>query len=54
MLLPFAWKRYSIIEDWYGNLWDRIDGIMTADDYSLLTAFKDFNDTGDGYTNQEK
>lgn len=46
--------KFSGIEDWYGNLNDRIDGVATADDYSLLTAFKNFNDTSLGYVNRGK
>jgi hypothetical protein len=46
--------KFAGIEDWYGNVWDRFDGIHSAADFTLLTAFKDFNDEGTGYTPQAK
>lgn len=42
--------KFAGIEDWYGNVWDRFDGVYTEADLTIKTAFKDFNDTGDGYT----
>ena len=37
------------IEDFWGNLMQWVDGLRTGGTY-ILTSFKDFNDTGSGYT----
>lgn len=37
------------IEDFWGNLFQRIDGIYSDASRQILTAFKDFNDTGASY-----
>ena len=39
------------IEDLWGNISSWIDGVTIGSDWSILTAFKDFNDTGAGYQN---
>jgi hypothetical protein len=41
--------KFAGIEDWFGNLWDRFDGVQSAADFTLLTAFTNFNDEGTGY-----
>lgn len=38
------------IEDFWGNLYQRIDGFVSTDDFRALVATDNFNDTGDGYT----
>ena len=38
------------IEDFWGNLLQWIDGLVSSDDYHALVATDNFNDTGDGYT----
>jgi hypothetical protein len=38
------------IEDLWGNVYDFIDGLYVDSDYNILTAYKDFNNTGDGYS----
>lgn len=40
------------IEDFWGNLRWWIDGLFSNASYNLLTAFKNFNDTGSGYTDR--
>jgi hypothetical protein len=37
------------IEDFWGNTYDYIDGLCSDANNHILTAFKDFNDTGAGY-----
>jgi hypothetical protein len=37
------------IEDFWGNLSQWVDGAYTSNTYALLTAYKDFNDTGASY-----
>lgn len=37
------------IEDFWGNLFQWIDGLVSSDDYHALVATDNFNDTGDGY-----
>ena len=39
------------IEDFWGNIYEWIDGIMTDTNYNILTANSSFNNTGSGYTN---
>ena len=38
------------IEDFWGNLYQWIDGLVSTSDYHALVATDNFNDTGDGYT----
>ncbi|MBQ8637152.1 MAG: hypothetical protein IJ423_05695 [Clostridia bacterium] len=38
------------IEDFWGNLLQWIDGLVSTNDYHALVATDNFNDTGDGYT----
>lgn len=38
------------IEDFWGNLLQWIDGLVSSSDYHALVATDGFNDTGDGYT----
>ena len=38
------------IEDFWGNLYQWIDGLVSTEDYHALVATENFNDTGDGYT----
>lgn len=38
------------IEDFWGNLYQWIDGLVSTGDYHALVATDNFNDTGDGYT----
>ena len=40
------------IEDFWGNIYYWIDGLVSSSDYHALTATDNFNDTGDGYTDQ--
>ena len=40
------------IEDFWGNLNQYIDGLYSNSTRNILTAFKDFNDTGSGYTDR--
>lgn len=40
------------IEDFWGNIWEWIDGLYSDASGNILTAFKDFNDTGNGYTSR--
>lgn len=40
------------LEDFWGNVWEFIDGIFSDSSYNILTATENFNDTGSGYTNQ--
>lgn len=40
------------IEDFWGNIWEWIDGIVTTSTRNMLTATTGFNDTGSGYTDQ--
>lgn len=42
------------IEDFWGNIYEFIDGIFIDSQYNLLTATQNFNDTGSGYTNNGK
>lgn len=37
------------IEDFWGNLSQWVEGAYTSNTYTLLTAYKDFNDTGSNY-----
>ena len=37
------------IEDFWGNLYQWIDGLVSTGDYHALVATDNFNDTGDGY-----
>lgn len=38
------------IEDFWGNLYQWIDGLVSSGDRNALVATDNFNDTGDGYT----
>ena len=38
------------IEDFWGNLYQWIDGLVSSGDGNALVATDNFNDTGDGYT----
>lgn len=38
------------IEDFWGNLYQWVDGLVSSSDYHALVATDSFNDTGDGYT----
>ena len=40
------------LEDFWGNVWEFIDGIYSDSSRNILTATENFNDTGSGYTNQ--
>ena len=40
------------VEDFWGNIYDFIDGIFSDASRNILVADGNFNDTGDGYTNQ--
>lgn len=39
------------IEDFWGNIWEWIDGLVSDSSRNVLTANSNFNDTGSGYTN---
>jgi hypothetical protein len=41
------------LEDFWGNLWEYIDGLYVDTDFNVLTATENFNSTGTGYTSQE-
>lgn len=40
------------LEDFWGNIWEWIDGIVTNSTRNILTATTSFNDAGTGYTDQ--
>ena len=40
------------LEDFWGNVYEFIDGIFCDSSRNILTATENFNDTGSGYTNQ--
>lgn len=40
------------LEDFWGNIWEWIDGIVTDSTRNILTATDNFNDSGSGYTNR--
>lgn len=40
------------LEDFWGNVYEFIDGIFSDSSKNILTATENFNDTGSGYTNQ--
>lgn len=40
------------LEDFWGNVYEFIDGIFSDSNRNILTATENFNDTGSGYTNQ--
>lgn len=40
------------LEDFWGNVWEWIDGIVTDSTRNILTATDNFNDSGNGYKNQ--
>lgn len=40
---------YRGIEDFYGNFYNWIDGIVTDSSYNILIGSKNFNDNGNGY-----
>lgn len=37
------------IEDFYGNIWEWVDGLVTDGNRNILTATDNFNDSGSGY-----
>lgn len=39
------------LEDFWGNIWEWIDGLVTDSTRNVLTANSGFNDSGSGYTN---
>ena len=39
------------IEDFFGNIWDWVDGVVTDGSRNILTATDNFNDSGSGYKN---
>jgi hypothetical protein len=41
--------KFMGIENLWGNLRMMIDGLILKTDYTILTAFNNFNDAGDGY-----
>lgn len=41
--------KFAGIEDFWGNVFYWIDGLYSDSNRNILTAFKDFNDTGSGY-----
>ncbi|MBV4440098.1 hypothetical protein [Clostridium tyrobutyricum] len=44
--------KFAGIEDMWGNKSPHIDGLRVDADHHILTAFKDFNETGEGYTDR--
>jgi hypothetical protein len=40
------------VEDFWGNLYQFLDGLFSDANWNILTAFTNFNDTGAGYTNR--
>lgn len=44
--------KFAGIEDFWGNVYYWIDGLYSDSNRNILTAFKDFNDTGSGYTSR--
>lgn len=40
------------LEDFWGNVYEWIDGLVTDSSRNILTATTGFNDSGNGYTNQ--
>lgn len=40
------------VEDFWGNLYQFLDGLFSDASRNILTAFTSFNDTGSGYTNR--
>lgn len=40
------------LEDFYGNVWEWIDGVVTNSTRNILTATTGFNDAGTGYVDQ--
>lgn len=40
------------IEDFWGNVWEWIDGLLCDSNRNIKTAFQNFNDTGSGYTDR--
>ena len=40
------------IEDFWGNIWDFVDGIFSDASWNILVTDGNFNDTGSGYINQ--
>ena len=40
------------IEDFWGNMYEDVDGVCSDSNRHILTATDNFNDTGDGYTDQ--
>ena len=39
------------LEDFWGNIWEWIDGLVTDSSRNILTGNDSFNDSGSGYTN---
>lgn len=44
--------KFAGIEDFWGNLYQWIDGLFSDASRNILTAFDNFNDTGSGYTSR--
>ena len=44
--------KFAGIEDFWGNVFYFIDGIFSDSSRNILTAFQNFNDTGNGYTSR--
>lgn len=44
--------KFAGIEDFWGNVYYWLDGVYSDSSRNILTAFKDFNDTGSGYTSR--
>jgi hypothetical protein len=40
------------LEDFWGNVWEWIDGLFCDSSRNIKTAFQGFNDTGNGYTSR--
>ena len=44
--------KFAGIEDFWGNLYQMFDGLFSDASRNIMTAFKNFNDTGSGYMNR--
>lgn len=49
---PSQQMKFLGIEDFWGNIQQWIDGLYSNSRRNILTAFKDFNNTGSGYTDR--
>lgn len=43
--------KFAGIEDFWGNVYDWIDGFYCGSNWNILTGYKEYNNTGSGYTN---